>query len=118
MKFEFSHYRSLKELFKATYYRNRSIDKAERIQDKYEAILIALERYKPRNPDYVKAREKLLVNAKKKFMMEGREMIINEFKDNYFNSMLKMVILKMDTDFTLLEKCLKMKKKHQEICVN
>ena len=53
LQFEFGDYRSLKELFKAIYYRNPSIDKAERIQDKYEAIVTVLEKHKPRNPDYV-----------------------------------------------------------------
>ena len=37
LKFNFSDYRSLKELFKAIYYRNLSIDKVERIQEKYDA---------------------------------------------------------------------------------
>ena len=64
--FEFSDYRSLKELFKGIYYRNISMEEAERIQDEYEAQLNALENYRPRKPDYVEKRKKLLSNAKKK----------------------------------------------------
>ena len=77
----FSDYRSLKELLKAIYYRNLSIDEAERIQE-YEAELVALERYRPRNSDYKTKREHLLNNAKKFY--DGREMIINAFKDKIF----------------------------------
>ena len=54
LEFYFSDYRSLKELFKAIYYRNLPIDKAERIQDEYETQLATLEKYRPRNPDDVK----------------------------------------------------------------
>ena len=82
LKFEFSENRPLKELFKAIDYRNLSIDKAGRIKDGYEAILIALERYRPRNSDYVKARKKLLINAKKFY--DRTEMIFNAFKDKIF----------------------------------
>ena len=80
--FDFSDYRSLKELFKGIYYRNISIDEKERIQDEYEAQLNALENYRPRNPDYVKERKQLLNNAKEFY--DGREMIINAFKDKIF----------------------------------
>ena len=48
-----------------------SIDKAERIQDEYEAQFNALKKYRPRTPDYVKERKQLLNNAKK-IMMEER----------------------------------------------
>ena len=47
LEFYFSDYRSLKELFKAIYYINLSIDKAERIQEEFESILAALEKCYP-----------------------------------------------------------------------
>ena len=53
LEFCFSDYISLKELFKAIYYRNIPIDEAEIIQDEYDAQLAVLERYRPRNPDYI-----------------------------------------------------------------
>ena len=42
LDFDFRDYRSLKELFKAIYYRNLSIDEAEKIQHEYEVQLAAL----------------------------------------------------------------------------
>ena len=41
--YDFSEYRSLKELFKAIYYRNIRIEKAERIQDEFNGVYGALE---------------------------------------------------------------------------
>ena len=64
LEFYCSDYRSLKKLIKAICYRNLPIDKAEKIQDEYEAQLAALERYRPRNPDYIEKRKNLLNNAK------------------------------------------------------
>ena len=54
LEFYFIDYRFLKELFKTIHYRNLLIDKAERIQDEYEVQFAALEKYRPRNTDYVK----------------------------------------------------------------
>ena len=82
LKFCFSDYKSLTELFKAIYDRNLAMGKAKRKQDEFEAHLAALERYKPRNPDYVTIREKLLINAKR--IYDVREMIINAFNDKIF----------------------------------
>ena len=42
--YDFSEYRSLKELFKAMYYRNITIEKAERIQEEFDAIIGALKK--------------------------------------------------------------------------
>ena len=109
--FEFSDYRSLKQLFKVIYYRNTSIDEVERIQDEHEAQPNVLENYRPRNPDYVEKRKKLLNNAKK--IYDGREMIINAFKDKicplnpeeiFLNMKIEMKVkmkMKMKINFTL-----------------
>ena len=43
-----SEYRSLKELFKAIYYRKVTIEKAERIQEEFDAIISALNNYDAR----------------------------------------------------------------------
>ena len=64
LKFYFSDYRYLKELFKAIYYRNNSIDETERIQNEFIGHIGLLEEYKPINPDYVAAKANLLINAK------------------------------------------------------
>ena len=82
LSFDFRGYRSLKELSEAIYYRNLSIDKTDRIQDEYEAQFAALEKYEPKTSDYATARKNLLINAKNFY--DGREMIINAFKDKIF----------------------------------
>ena len=44
--YDFSEYRSLKELFKAIYYRNLTIEEAERVQEDFDALIGALKSYK------------------------------------------------------------------------
>ena len=80
--YDFSEYRSLKELFKAIYYRNVTIEKAERIQKEFNAITDALKNYKPKKTKYKENKEKLLINAQNFY--DGREMIINAFKNGIF----------------------------------
>ena len=82
LEFYFSDYRSLKELFKAIYYRKISIDDAEGIQEECKAILSALEGYNPRKPEYITTKNNLLINAKNFY--DGREEIINAFKNKIF----------------------------------
>ena len=74
----FSEYRS----FKAIYYRNSTIEKAERIQEEFNAIIDALKNYKSKKPKYKENKEKLLINAKNFY--DGREMTINAFKNGIF----------------------------------
>ena len=81
-EFDFREYNSLKELFKAIYYRNLKTEDAERKQDEFIIFLDALDKYKPRKPDYETARKSILINAKNFY--NGREMIINAFKTEIF----------------------------------
>ena len=81
--YDFSEYRSLKELFKAIYYRNVTIEEAGKIQGEFDAIIGALKNYKPKRPKYKENKEKLLINAQSNFY-DGREMIINAFKNKVF----------------------------------
>ena len=81
--YNFSDYRSLKELFKAIYYRNHSIEKAERIQDEFDGVFDALEIYAPKKESCINDRKSLLTNSKKFY--EGRQMIINAFKNKIFD---------------------------------
>ena len=48
-EFDFRDYNSLKELFKAIYYRNLKIEDAERKQDEFMVFLDALDKYKPKD---------------------------------------------------------------------
>ena len=69
-------------MFKAIYFRNLSIEEVERLQEGFDAVLAVLERYNPNNPKHKESREKLLINAKT--IYDGREMIINAFKNIIF----------------------------------
>ena len=46
--YDFSDYRSLKEFFKAIYYKKVTIEEAEAIQEEFDAVFGALEKYKPK----------------------------------------------------------------------
>ena len=55
----------------------------ESIQDDFNVVFGALEKYKPRDPEHKKEKINLLDNAKTFY--NGREMIINTFKNNIFS---------------------------------
>ena len=61
--YDFRDYKSLKELFKAIYYRNLSREDEEMEQEEFEGTLTALERHNPRKSDYKTAKDSLLLNA-------------------------------------------------------
>ena len=63
-EYDFTEYRSLKEFFKAIYYKNIIIEKAERMQEEFAAVFGALEKYKPKKEPYIEKRRKLLINSK------------------------------------------------------
>ena len=50
--YDFTEYRSLKELFKAIYYRNLTIEEADGKQEEFDATFGALEIYVPKIPKY------------------------------------------------------------------
>ena len=80
--YDFSDYKTFKELFKDICYKNTSINKAERKQDEFNGVLNALSRYSRRDKKYIKAKNELLDNAKKFY--KGREKIIEGFKNGTF----------------------------------
>ena len=55
--YDFSEYKSLKELFKGIYYRNITIEKAERIQEEFSVVTDALRKYKPKNQNIKKTKK-------------------------------------------------------------
>ena len=81
-EYDFSDYRSLEEFFKTIYYRKITIEEDEAIQEEFDGVYGALEKYKPKKESYVGKRGKLLINAKNFY--EGRQMIIDVFKDKIF----------------------------------
>ena len=77
--YDFSDYKTFKELFKGFYYKKITIEEAERDQDEFNAIVGVLEDYTPRNNKYIEAKNKLLNNVKKVY--KGREKITEGFKN-------------------------------------
>ena len=80
--YDFSDYKTLKELFRDLHYKKIAIDEVERKQDELNAVIGVLENYTPRTNKYIEAKNKLLNNVKTFY--EGREKIIEEFKNRIF----------------------------------
>ena len=59
--YDFSDYRTFKELFRGFYYKKTTIDDVERKQDQFSAVIVALKKYAPRDDKYVEAKNKLLI---------------------------------------------------------
>ena len=81
--YDFSDYKTFKELFRDLYYKKTTIDYVERKQDEITGVMGALKAYAPRDNKYVEAKNKLLNNAKNFY--EGREKIIKGFKNEIFS---------------------------------
>ena len=80
--YDFSDYKTFKDLFIDLYYRNMTIDEAEKKQDEFDGSHSALEIYPTKRKEYIEATNKILNNAKK--IYEGREKIIEGFKNGIF----------------------------------
>ena len=105
---------TLKELFKAIYYRNLKIEDVERKQDEFMVVLDALDKHKPRKPDYGTARKNLLINAKK--IYDEREMIIYAFKNKTFlNIKAEMKMKAMMKQFETIPKLSNFKNKEETL---
>ena len=76
---DFTDYKSLLEFSKGIYYRKIRIEEAEAIQEEFDAVYGALEKYKPKKEPNVEKRKTLLINADNFY--KGREMIIDAFKN-------------------------------------
>ena len=69
--YDFSDWKTLKELFRDLYYKRITIEEAERKQDEFDAIIVGLEIYTQKNDKYIEAKNKFLNNVKK-FMGEKK----------------------------------------------
>ena len=65
-EYDFRDYKSLKEFFKAIYYTKITIEEAEAMQEEFNAVIGALEIYKPKKSKYYQLKKRLLINARKK----------------------------------------------------
>ena len=81
--YDFSDYRTFKELFRDLYYRNTTIDEAESKQEEFNVVLHLLKRYSPKQDKYVTLKNNLVDNSSKFY--EGREKIIEGFKNGLFS---------------------------------
>ena len=57
-------------MFRDLYYRNISIDEAERKQDEFDGVLGALSTYFAKKKEHIEAKNKLLNNTKKVLLGE------------------------------------------------
>ena len=73
---------STTKCFKNIYYKKLSIEKAENTQEEFNPVLAALGKYNPRNSEYKNKKIKRLENVKRFY--DGREIIINAFKNKTF----------------------------------
>ena len=78
-EYDFSDYRTFKELFRDLYYRTITIDEAESKQDEFNTVLHLLKKYSPKHD---KCYNNLVDNVSKFY--EGREKIIEGFKNEVF----------------------------------
>ena len=81
--YDFSDFKTFKELFRDLYYRTITIDEAESKQDEFNTVLHLLKKYSPKHDKYVTLKNNLVDNASKFY--EGREKIIEGFKNGVFS---------------------------------
>ena len=80
--YDFSDYKTFKELFRDLYYKKIIMDDAESKQDEINGVMGALKAYAPRNNRYVEAKNKLVNNVENFYI--GREKIIKGFENKIF----------------------------------
>ena len=77
--YDFSDFKTCKELFRDLYYENLTINEAKSRQDEFNTMLQLLKKYSPKHDIYVILKNNLLDNASKFY--KGREKIIEGFKN-------------------------------------
>ena len=70
--YDFSCYKTFKELFRDLYYRNKTVKETERRQDEFDVTLGALSIYPAKKKKYLEAKNKLLNNAKENLQAERK----------------------------------------------
>ena len=77
--YDFTDFKTFKELFRDLYYENLTINEAKSRQDEFNTMLQLLKKYSPKHDIYVILKNNLLDNASKFY--KGREKIIEGFKN-------------------------------------
>ena len=80
--YNFSDYKTFKELFRELYYKTTTIDFLERKQHEITGVMGALKCHAPRDNRYIEAKNKLVNNVENFY--KGREKIIEGFKNGVF----------------------------------
>ena len=88
--YDFSDYKTFKELFRDLYYKKITIDDVEAKQYEFNTVINALENYIPRNNKYVEAKNNLLNNV-----MRGEKKLLKGLKMKYFQF---IMIKRMSTE--------------------
>ena len=83
VEYDFSDYKTLKELFRDLYYRKIAIDDAEAEQEEFDAVIGVLNKYPAKKTEYIEAKNKLLIHVKKNY--KGRKKIIEGLKTEIFS---------------------------------
>ena len=81
-EYDFSDYKTFKELFRDFYYKKIQIDDAEANQIQFDTVFYNLNKYSPKNTKYTEAKNDLVKNVEN--FCEGRNKIIEGFKNNIF----------------------------------
>ena len=79
--YDFSDFKTLKELFKDIYYGNMTIEKAGTKQEECDSVLNALSKYPPKGKRCIEAKNNILDNAKNFY--KERENVFEEFKNGF-----------------------------------
>ena len=81
-EYDFSEYKTFTELFRESYYRNMSINQAERKQDEFNVILDALSIYPAKRENIL--RQEMSFYIMQKILQGERKKIIEGFKNEIF----------------------------------
>ena len=82
VEYDFSDYKTLKELFRDLYYRKIAIDDAEAEQEEFDAVIGVLNKYPAKKTEYIEAKNKLLIHVKK--FTRGEKKLLKGLKLKYF----------------------------------
>ena len=80
--YDFSNYKTFKELYRDLYYKKMTINDAEMKQNEFSSIVNTLNNYLPKTQKYIEAKNTLLNNVKNFY--DGRKKIIEGFEKGIF----------------------------------
>ena len=83
-EYDFSDYKTFKEIFRDLYYRTVTIDEAENKQEEFTIALQHLKEYNPKHDKYVTLKNNLIDNASKFYERRGEKKLLKGLKIKYF----------------------------------